>query len=221
MLSSSTRPSYGIVHDLDWTGRRRRAAVAGVTLRTMDPEDTRQSLDPDDWFAEDEGHPTEARGTRGPGARPLPVRPHERGPLRGRALPPVDRRVLGATLAAVAVVAAVVAAVFLSGGKSHQTQPPPTVPTTTATTPTTTAASPKPLRVNAQLKPGDTGTQVKRLQRALAQLGYYSTKVDGAYGPATVAAVKAFQQAAKLSPDGVVGPKTLRALNAAVAAKTH
>src|SRR5581483_8549725 len=154
-------------------------------------------------------------------ARRLPVRPHGPGPLRGRALPPLDRRLLGGTLAAVAVVAAVVAAIFLSGGKSHKTQPPPTVPTTTATTPTTTAAPPNPLRVTTQLKPGDTGTEVKRLQRALAQLGYYSKKVDGAYGPATVAAVKAFQQAAKLSPDGVVGPKTLRALNAAVAAKTH
>jgi peptidoglycan hydrolase-like protein with peptidoglycan-binding domain len=53
---------------------------------------------------------------------------------------------------------------------------------------------------------------VKLLQRALARLGYSSGRVDGSYGPATVNALKRFQQANGLQPDGVLGPKTLQAL---------
>jgi peptidoglycan hydrolase-like protein with peptidoglycan-binding domain len=41
------------------------------------------------------------------------------------------------------------------------------------------------------LKPGDTGVQVKVLQRALASLGYSAGAVDGQYGPATKQAVAA------------------------------
>ena len=64
------------------------------------------------------------------------------------------------------------------------------------------------------LKPADTGTQVEALQRELNGLGYTVGTIDGTYGPATVSAVKAFQQANGLTPDGVVGSKTLAALRA-------
>ena len=64
------------------------------------------------------------------------------------------------------------------------------------------------------LKPADTGTQVETLQRELNGLGYTVGAIDGTYGPATVSAVKAFQQANGLTPDGVVGSKTLAALRA-------
>jgi peptidoglycan hydrolase-like protein with peptidoglycan-binding domain len=62
------------------------------------------------------------------------------------------------------------------------------------------------------LKPGDSGPQVKGLQRELASLGYPVGAIDGSYGKATTQAVTAFQRSHRLTPDGVVGPTTLLAL---------
>lgn len=53
------------------------------------------------------------------------------------------------------------------------------------------------------------------IQQRLTALGYNPGPLDGVWGPTTRKAVIAFQTAKKLSPDGVVGPKTLAALNAA------
>lgn len=53
------------------------------------------------------------------------------------------------------------------------------------------------------------GEDVKTLQTALAQLGFYQKSVDGIYGSGTRKAVRAFQTANDLSADGVAGPKTL------------
>ncbi len=47
-----------------------------------------------------------------------------------------------------------------------------------------------------------------RLQARLKELGYYAGEVDGAYGPATKAAVRSFQQAHGLAADGIAGPAT-------------
>jgi peptidoglycan hydrolase-like protein with peptidoglycan-binding domain len=69
------------------------------------------------------------------------------------------------------------------------------------------------------LKSGDSGAEVKALQRALAFLGYKSGKIDGSYGPATTAAVTAFQRASGLTADGIFGPQTLKALSSALARK--
>ncbi len=82
------------------------------------------------------------------------------------------------------------------------------------TTPTTTAATPAVSRAlpTTTLKPGDTGAQVRALQRALKALGYSVGTIDGQYGPATKTAVASFQHAAGLTEDGVFGPKTLNAL---------
>lgn len=55
------------------------------------------------------------------------------------------------------------------------------------------------------------------LQRALARLGYDPGPVDGLPGPRTRAAVVAFQSAAGLVPDGVIGPLTRGALQRAFA----
>lgn len=71
-----------------------------------------------------------------------------------------------------------------------------TTATKTASYPTTT------------LKYGDTGEQVKRLQRCLNKIGKAGLTVDGSFGPGTLKAVKAFQKKYKLEVDGVVGPKT-------------
>ena len=61
---------------------------------------------------------------------------------------------------------------------------------------------------------------VMAIQAALTSLGYYTGPIDGAYGPATVDAVKAFQTAAGITVDGIAGPETVDALSSALAAKT-
>jgi peptidoglycan hydrolase-like protein with peptidoglycan-binding domain len=58
------------------------------------------------------------------------------------------------------------------------------------------------------LKEGARGEPVRALQNRLNQLGYNVGAADGAFGPKTEAAVKAFQRAKGLTADGVVGPKT-------------
>lgn len=52
------------------------------------------------------------------------------------------------------------------------------------------------------LRRGSSGEAVSELQRHLG------LSVDGSFGPATEAAVRAFQRTKNLVPDGIVGPKT-------------
>lgn len=59
----------------------------------------------------------------------------------------------------------------------------------------------------------------KEIQSQLAAVGCYSGNIDGLIGPATDAAIVAFQQASGLVADGELGPETENALDAAVAAK--
>lgn len=56
------------------------------------------------------------------------------------------------------------------------------------------------------LRVGSNGEDVKRIQKVLG------VAADGDFGPGTERAVKAWQQANGLAPDGVVGPKTLAKL---------
>ena len=56
------------------------------------------------------------------------------------------------------------------------------------------------------------GALVRDVQRALKAAGVHPGKIDGLYGPQTVAAVNAFQLMQGLVPDGEVGPETARAL---------
>lgn len=65
---------------------------------------------------------------------------------------------------------------------------------------------------SATYRPGDKGSGVKTLQKALKSLKLYTGSIDGVYGSGTTAAVKAFQKKNKLTQDGVAGPKTLAAL---------
>jgi hypothetical protein len=68
----------------------------------------------------------------------------------------------------------------------------------------------------APVAPGPAMT-LKEIQSALLSLGYAPGKVDGVLGKKTVAAVKAFQKAAKiLKVDGIPGPMTVRALQSAL-----
>jgi len=59
---------------------------------------------------------------------------------------------------------------------------------------------------------GDSGYEVKQLQQALFDKGFYAGAVDGKFTDAVVRAVKEFQKAEGLKADGVAGPKTLQKL---------
>ena len=140
---------------------------------------------------------------------------------RGRAL---DLSVLNSShgLAAIGLVVltvitlvAVVAALTDSAPSSAQVIPIVSAPRATPhVSHASTPASPvRSLPVPATtLKPGDTGPQVKTLQRELQALGYSVGGIDGSYGTQTSKAVMAVQRAHHLTADGIVGPQTLTAL---------
>ncbi len=78
----------------------------------------------------------------------------------------------------------------------------------------TAPAAPAPTTgTTATLKKGASGAAVKELQTLLKSKGYYTSTVDGSFGPATEAAGR-FQSDKKLTVDGVVGAKTWAALRA-------
>ncbi|MCX7780915.1 MAG: NlpC/P60 family protein [Negativicutes bacterium] len=58
---------------------------------------------------------------------------------------------------------------------------------------------------------GDVGNDVAQIQSRLNALGY-QVAVDGDFGPATTAAVKAFQKDRGLEADGIIGAMTYKAL---------
>jgi peptidoglycan L-alanyl-D-glutamate endopeptidase CwlK len=66
------------------------------------------------------------------------------------------------------------------------------------------------------LQNGSQGPDVNRLQQALNAAGFNVGQPDGAFGPATEAAVRAFQKAKGLSADGVAGVMTKAALGITV-----
>jgi murein L,D-transpeptidase YcbB/YkuD len=53
---------------------------------------------------------------------------------------------------------------------------------------------------------------VRTVQRALRDKGVDPGKIDGEYGPHTVAAVEAFQAMNRLVADGICGPRTAKKL---------
>ena len=55
-------------------------------------------------------------------------------------------------------------------------------------------------------------SDVEKIQIVLEELGYYTSGVDGDYGPNTREAVLAFQEDHGLLPDGKAGPRTAEAL---------
>ncbi len=63
-----------------------------------------------------------------------------------------------------------------------------------------------------QVSPGASGPAVVLLQKELKERGFDPGGVDGDFGPATAAAVRAFQRAQGLDVDGVVGGSTWEAL---------
>ncbi|HVE83186.1 MAG TPA: peptidoglycan-binding domain-containing protein [Myxococcales bacterium] len=72
-----------------------------------------------------------------------------------------------------------------------------------------------PQDVPSTVREGDRGEAVVKLQTRLKDLGYLGEKPDGVFGPHTRAAVIAFQKDHGLTPDGIAGENTWRALSAA------
>ena len=62
---------------------------------------------------------------------------------------------------------------------------------------------------------GCSGEEVRALQQALIDLGYFKGTADGRFGDQTEEAVRAFQQNNGLTPDGLAGTKTRSALESA------
>jgi len=62
-----------------------------------------------------------------------------------------------------------------------------------------------------------TTSEIKTIQQKLKTWGYYKGSVDGIYGNGTRNAVILFQKKNGLTPDGVVGPKTAKAIGISVA----
>jgi len=50
--------------------------------------------------------------------------------------------------------------------------------------------------------------RIEQIQAALKKAGFYKGEIDGEEGPQAKRAIKAFQKARGLNPDGVAGPKT-------------
>jgi hypothetical protein len=212
--------------------------MSGTNWQDDPPEDPRDDWlaepDPGDWdeppagVGEQEGTGRAARRPDGAGAS-------------GGVSPEVRRRrQILALVVGVLVAIVIVAVVFATrGGGSKQptavtTPPPPSVtgtsPSPGATPPTASPPASGPtgpsgqsvadvtLPAGGSLRSGDSGPEVVKLQKALAALGLKVGNPDGTFGPATKAAVVAFQTAHGLSPDGIVGAATVKKLNQALAA---
>jgi peptidoglycan hydrolase-like protein with peptidoglycan-binding domain len=77
-------------------------------------------------------------------------------------------------------------------------------------------AAPLP-STDGTLRIGSTGTAVKTLQTNLNKVMGTKLTTDGVFGPATDAALKAFQTRYKLDVDGIYGPRSAAMMKAALA----
>ena len=126
---------------------------------------------------------------------------------------------------AVAIAAALALATGCDRDGSDQAAAPSAVPSSSvpsaapspspSASPSTPSAPSKPAAPK-MLRPGAKGAAVKDLQERLTALGYWNGKADGKFGSVTRQAVFALQKAARLGRDGVVGPKTRKALDRGV-----
>ncbi|WP_125605617.1 peptidoglycan-binding protein [Streptomyces sp. WAC07061] len=99
-----------------------------------------------------------------------------------------------------------------SPSTSRSASPSPSASAGTSRAPSPTAPA-KPVQA-ATLRRGDSGPEVEKLQRLLAERGMYRGRVDGRYGRSVEGAVASFQMEHDVYDDefGVYGPATRRAL---------
>ncbi len=65
---------------------------------------------------------------------------------------------------------------------------------------------------NEQVVKSNSYSTNKQIQQKLKDFGFYYGKIDGIFGPQSIAATKNFQRSRGLAVDGIVGPITLKAL---------
>jgi hypothetical protein len=92
----------------------------------------------------------------------------------------------------------------------------PSAPSPTASSSPSATPTPSPSATPKKLKIGAKGADVLALQKRLTELGYWNGKADSKFGGTTQQAVFALQKAAGIGRDGVVGPKTQKALDQGV-----
>ena len=100
--------------------------------------------------------------------------------------------------------------------ETYETGAPLTTPSNTTTPAPATPTSPQPeTSFTSFLSLGSAGPEVILLQNTLQSLGFFPANItpNGNFGPATEAAVKAFQTAHNLDSFGYVGPGTRSVLN--------
>ena len=85
----------------------------------------------------------------------------------------------------------------------------------TASAVVTPSPSPTPALPAGIVRPDDQSEDALKVQTRLKELGYYNGKLDGKFGSGSVSAMKAFQKANGLDPDGICGIKTRAVLFAA------
>jgi peptidoglycan hydrolase-like protein with peptidoglycan-binding domain len=90
--------------------------------------------------------------------------------------------------------------------------------------PSRTPSAPSAPMADGVLREGERGAEVRQLQERLNAVGARDAQgrvlgTDGAFGQRTEDAVRGFQRARGLDVDGIAGPDTLRALDAAVRAR--
>ena len=161
----------------------------------------------DDWLAEEDWLEAPTEEMSGPPRR------------RPRAQPPPgmpSRRLIALVVGISILLLAILVIVFQGDGDEPDESAATTTQPQATTAPGTEGAQNLQLQEGAALSEGDSGPRVRRLQRALAQLGYDVTP-DGVFGPGTTAAVRSFQEDAGLDADGVVGSGTVTAITEALA----
>jgi Putative peptidoglycan binding domain len=142
--------------------------------------------------------------------------PQERRGWHRRPAGAWDRRrlgiagLLGLALVGVATVIVVIALGDEGSGRVAERAPQAPPPAQTAGGPTQQALA---LPERGSIGPGDRGRSVRRLQSALNEIGYQAGEPDGIFGPRTLRALRRFQRDAGLRPDGIAGAETLQALN--------
>ncbi|MBO3459712.1 peptidoglycan-binding protein [Aetokthonos hydrillicola Thurmond2011] len=94
------------------------------------------------------------------------------------------------------------------------TNPSTTTPSDsgTTTTPSTTPSESGTTTKPAKLKVGSKGEAVKTAQTYLKQHNFYNGPIDGKFSKKTRLAVIKFQKSKGLKADGIIGPKTLAAM---------